>query len=140
MGVSKEEKVNADSIKAAAEFLRSLANPNRLLIANALKQGERSVGEMEILLGIRQPSLSQQLAELRQSGLVETRRATKQVFYRLARARAAEVIALLECVCCNEHSPKHEEARLQKANTSRGTITSTAAQFAKVLPFNTRGS
>jgi DNA-binding transcriptional ArsR family regulator len=47
---------------------------NRLMIACVLLDGERSVGDLEAEPGLRQPSLSQQLAELRDSGIVEARR------------------------------------------------------------------
>ena len=45
--------------KKASKFLKSLANDNRLVIVCALANGERNVGELEELLGIRQPTLSQ---------------------------------------------------------------------------------
>ncbi|MDP3143528.1 MAG: metalloregulator ArsR/SmtB family transcription factor, partial [Candidatus Omnitrophota bacterium] len=61
----------------AAELLRQLANANRLMILCHIAQEERSVGQLEQDLGIKQPSLSQQLAELRQFGLVKTRRESR---------------------------------------------------------------
>lgn len=79
--------------QAAAELMKQLAHPTRLMIASLLLQGERSVGALEAALGIRQPALSQQLAALRDAGLVETRRAAKQVFYRLADRRVVELLA-----------------------------------------------
>lgn len=61
----------------ACALLKVLANPDRLLLMCQLSQGELSVGEVEQLLGIRQPTLSQQLGVLRESGLVNTRREAK---------------------------------------------------------------
>ena len=49
-------------VDEASAFLKTLANPDRLMIACALVDGERPVRELEDLLGIRQPGLSQQLA------------------------------------------------------------------------------
>lgn len=69
---------------AAAATLRTLANPARLRIALHLLDGERSVAGIEAALGLRQPNLSQQLGELREAGLVASRREVKSVFYRLA--------------------------------------------------------
>ena len=69
------------------EALKVLANPNRLRIAFFLLQGERSVAEIERELGIRQPTLSQQLGELREVGFVSTRREHKSVFYRVTDPR-----------------------------------------------------
>lgn len=79
----------------AAEFLRALAHPMRLRILRRLLDGELSVGGFESQLGLRQPSLSQQLAQLREAGLVATRREAKSVFYRLADARVRGVLAAL---------------------------------------------
>lgn len=71
-------------VAAAAERLRTLANPTRFRIVLHLLAGERAVGEIEATLDLRQPGLSQQLAELRDAGLVAARREGKSVFYRLA--------------------------------------------------------
>ena len=54
-----------ESAAAAGQLLKALANPDRLLLLCQLSQGERNVGELEALLGIVQPTLSQQLAVLR---------------------------------------------------------------------------
>ena len=58
----------------ATAVLSTLANENRLLLLCQLSQGERSVGELEALLDLHQPSLSQHLGVLRSVGLVTTRR------------------------------------------------------------------
>jgi DNA-binding transcriptional ArsR family regulator len=99
---SPTSKINRKKAEAASEFMKRLANPNRLMIACALVEGERSVGELEILLKIRQPALSQQLAELREAGIVVARREVKQVFYRLSDRRAAALIAMLHRIFCGE--------------------------------------
>ena len=72
------------SLAGLAEQLRLLGHPARLAIALRLRGGECSVGELEVTLGLRQPGLSQQLAELRDGGLVASRRVARQVFYELA--------------------------------------------------------
>lgn len=79
----------------AAAFLKVLANPDRLLLLCQLHEQERSVGELEALCGIRQPSLSQQLTVLRGAGLVDTRRDGKHIHYRLASAQAQAVMQVL---------------------------------------------
>ena len=94
-----------ENAKRASNFLKSLANENRLIILCCLAEGEKNVGELEIMLGIRQPSLSQQLARLRSDGLVETRRNSKQVYYRLASEEAQQMIGLLyEIFCAGEQA------------------------------------
>lgn len=82
-------------VEAEAETLRALAHSVRLTLLFALRGTERHVGEIEAVTGIGQPGLSQQLAVLRKAALVETRRANKQVFYRLNGARFSQVAALL---------------------------------------------
>lgn len=68
----------------ATEVLRVLANEDRLLLLCQLSQGEKSVSELEELLDIHQPTLSQQLGVLRTMGLVDTRRDGKRIFYSIA--------------------------------------------------------
>lgn len=80
------------SAKQACGLLGVLANEDRLLLACQIAHHEHSVGELEELLDIRQPTLSQQLGVLRQAGLVETRREGKRIFYRLASPEALAVI------------------------------------------------
>jgi ArsR family transcriptional regulator len=69
--------------RAAAQavgMLKLLANENRLLLCQ-LSQGEMCVSELEQLLDIRQPTLSQQLGLLRNEGVVNTRRQGKTIYY-----------------------------------------------------------
>ncbi len=86
--------------KTATRFLKVLANPHRLMILCHLGGVERSVGDLEALLGLRQAHLSQQLAALRRAGLVRTRRQSRMVFYRLGSPEAEQTIALLYTLFC----------------------------------------
>ncbi len=79
----------------AAEFLRALAHPMRLRILCRLLEGELSVSGFESELGLKQPNLSQQLAALREAGLVATRREAKSIIYRLADAPVGAVLHAL---------------------------------------------
>ena len=90
-----------DAARQANGLLRALANENRLRLMCQLSQGERSVGELEALLGIRQPTLSQQLGVLRSEELVQTRRDGKQIFYRIADERAQQVLETLYRLYCS---------------------------------------
>ncbi|MEZ7829188.1 MAG: metalloregulator ArsR/SmtB family transcription factor [Brachymonas denitrificans] len=85
----------------ATQMLRVLANENRLLLLCQLSQGEKSVGELETLLGIRQPTLSQQLGVLRNEGLVQTRREGKQIIYRVVDERAQRLLETLYGMYCS---------------------------------------
>jgi DNA-binding transcriptional ArsR family regulator len=84
----------------ACGLLHALANEDRLLLLCQLSQGEKSVGELEEMVGIRQPSLSQQLGVLRNEGLVATRRDGKRIFYSVADAKALAVLSTLYQLYC----------------------------------------
>jgi DNA-binding transcriptional ArsR family regulator len=77
---------------AAAEMLRALAHPMRLAILCRLLDGEAAVSAFENELGLRQPSLSQQLSYLREAGLVATQKVSKTVIYRLTDPRVRPII------------------------------------------------
>ena len=91
-----------ENAKRASTFLKSLANDNRLLILCVLAEGGKTVSELEQTLGIRQPTLSQQLARLRADELVSTRRDSKHIFYSLASTEAEQIIGLLYELFCAE--------------------------------------
>ena len=88
------------SAARACDLLRTLAHSDRLVLLCELSQGERSVGELEELVGIRQPSLSQQLGVLREQGLVKTRREGKRIYYRLGNDDALRLIEALHSIFC----------------------------------------
>jgi len=67
-----------------AEVLRTLASPRRLEILHRLAAGPCEVGRLAEELGLSQPNVSQHLAVLRASGLVEADRDGREVHYRLA--------------------------------------------------------
>lgn len=81
-------------------MLKVLANEDRLIILCQLTQGEKNVGELESLLGIRQPTLSQQLTVLREEGLVRTERKGKYVFYTLASLEVVQIMKTLYSIYC----------------------------------------
>ena len=84
----------------ASSLLKALANPQRLLLLCQMTQGEFSVGELEAMTGIRQPTLSQQLTVLRDEQLVDTRRQGKQIFYRIASPEALAILQVLYTLYC----------------------------------------
>ncbi len=90
----------------ASEFLKALSHEARLIILCSLVEGEKSVTEIERMLSLRQPAVSQQLARLRADELVETRRDGKNIYYSLARAEVREVIEALHRAFCRPHRPR----------------------------------
>ena len=83
------------SSQQASQLLKSLSHPDRLLLLCQLTQGEYCVSELETLVGVGQPSLSQQLGILRKDELVATRREGKQIYYCIASDDALAVLQLL---------------------------------------------
>ncbi|MFT3688214.1 ArsR/SmtB family transcription factor [Paenirhodobacter sp.] len=84
----------------AAALLKALSHEGRLMILCHLSTGEKSVTELERLLGQRQAAVSQQLARLRADGLVQARRDGKAIYYSLGDPRAGRVVGLLYEMFC----------------------------------------
>jgi len=91
--------LDLDKMKASASnacrLMKVLSNPDRLMLLCQLSQGEKRVGELEDILGIVQPTLSQQLTVLREEGLVTTRRDGKNIYYQIASPQALAVMNVL---------------------------------------------
>ena len=92
----------AGNAKRASDFLKALAHESRLMILCILAEGEKSVSELEDILSLRQPTVSQQLARLRADGLVTTRRDGKAIYYKLASAETRVVIGAIYDVFCKK--------------------------------------
>jgi len=86
--------------ESAAELMRSLSHPQRLLVLCALAEGEKSVAELRQELLIEQVPMSQQLMRLRADGLVEARREGTTVYYRIARPEVSVVVGALYSAFC----------------------------------------
>lgn len=89
------------SADAACRLMKVLSNPDRLLLLCQLSGGEKRVGELEELVGIVQPTLSQQLSVLREEGLVSTRREGKNIYYCIDSPQAMAVMGVLYTQYCN---------------------------------------
>ncbi|MDR2327430.1 MAG: metalloregulator ArsR/SmtB family transcription factor [Acidovorax sp.] len=84
----------------AVALLKVLGNADRLMLLCQLTQQERTVGELEQLTGIGQPTLSQQLGVLRREGLVTTRRDGKFIWYQLSQGPALALMQTLHQLFC----------------------------------------
>ena len=82
-------------------LLKVIGNPDRLLLLCQMLEGEYSVGELEELLNIQQPTLSQQLGVLRNEGFVATRRDGKYIYYRVAHPHVQVILETLHRLYCN---------------------------------------
>lgn len=95
--LSMKHLADIDEIQAetAAGMLSALANPRRLMILCSLVAGEMSVGELNERVPLSQSALSQHLARLRNENLVETRRESQTIYYRISEPAVYEIIARL---------------------------------------------
>jgi DNA-binding transcriptional ArsR family regulator len=87
----------------AAQFLKLMANPHRLMVLCHLLDAEMSVSEINEHLPLSQSALSQHLAVLRNSGMVATRREQQTIFYRLANDGVEAIMAQLYEQFCKPH-------------------------------------
>jgi ArsR family transcriptional regulator, virulence genes transcriptional regulator len=87
----------------AAQLLKMLANEKRLLILCFLAvRGEMTVGELVGVVKLSQSALSQHLAKLRADGLVDFRRASQTLHYRVADQRALRLLQVLKEIYCGD--------------------------------------
>ncbi len=94
---------------AAARLLKALANERRLMILCQLTGGERSVGELQPLVGLSQSALSQHLAVLRVDGLLATRRTGHTIHYRISDPAAAQLMTVLAAIFCPDDVEKDHD-------------------------------
>lgn len=97
----------SERARVAAVLLKALSHESRLLILYILNYGERTVGELEEMLGLQQAIVSQQLARLRLDQLVESRRDGRQIYYRIADPIVSELIGAL-CKMYNMYGTETE--------------------------------
>lgn len=90
----------ADKALQAAELLKMMGNERRLMILCQLGRGEKSVSELEGLIGLKQSALSQHLAKLRAERLVTTRRESQTIYYTLASNEITQLIETLYGLYC----------------------------------------
>jgi DNA-binding transcriptional ArsR family regulator len=88
----------ADDLSLKAKLFRGLADPSRLGILEALRDGARSVGELVLATGLSQPNVSNHLACLHGCGLVVREQAGRRVYYRLSHERVAALLGLADHV------------------------------------------
>lgn len=97
-----------ESARHASSLLKAMSNEHRLLILCQLLHTERSVGQLERLIGLSQSALSQHLARLRRDKLVKTRRVAQTIYYSLEGEEASAVIDTLYGLYCG--TPEMQDA------------------------------
>jgi DNA-binding transcriptional ArsR family regulator len=107
--------MDTDSIKShlheASSLLKAMSNEHRLLILCNLVEGEKTVRELEELVGLRQTTLSQHLARLRYEGLVSTRRSAQHIYYSISSNEGNQLLGAIHGMFCSrETSPSTHTA------------------------------
>lgn len=104
MGANRDERLDAlrARIHKASALLKAMSNENRLLILCELLGGERTVSELEAMVGLSQSALSQHLARLRRDSIVKTRRDRQSIHYSLNGSHANEVLDVLHRIYCQD--------------------------------------
>ena len=101
---AEKSRLDFDAMKrnasTAVSLLKGLANESRLMIVCVLSEGELSVGQLNQRIKLSQSALSQHLAVLREQGMVQTRRESQTIYYRLSDTAAIDIIKLLHDVYC----------------------------------------
>ena len=95
-----------DMASHAVELLKAMANEWRLMILCQLADGEKTVSELQALLGLSQSALSQHLAVLRREKIVKARKHAQSVSYSLAGDDAPKVMNTLHEVFCESQGDK----------------------------------
>jgi DNA-binding transcriptional ArsR family regulator len=124
-----------DQADTATEKLKVYAQPQRLMILSYLLRGENTVSNIATATGIGQPALSQQLAALRRSDVVTTRRAGTQIWYDLADDASRLCVRTMEVLLTDQPDPQRvmEAASLPGLPVKKPGTGPGAAGFAKIL-------
>lgn len=95
----------------AAGLLKMLSNESRLMVlCHLVANDELTVGDLNALVPLSQSALSQHLAKLREEGVLATRKEAQTVYYRIADARAHQIIDLLHDLFCPDLDTAHQLA------------------------------
>jgi len=90
-----------------AQLFRALGHPVRIRILELLRDGERTVGDLQAELDLDSSGTSQHLAALRQHGLLDSRRAGTSVYYRIKDPRVSQLLAVAKQILTSALSDSH---------------------------------
>ncbi len=91
-----------------AEVCKTLASPKRLEIIGALKDGEKSVGELVEILGVPKANVSQHLAVMRHKGILKARREGVNIYYSIANEKVIQACTLMKDVLTEQLKEKNK--------------------------------
>lgn len=87
--------MNRRAYEERAKIIKALAHPSRLMMVDALVDGEKCVCELTELVGSDMSTVSKHLTLMREAGIVEDRKVGQQVFYSL---RCPCIVSFFGCV------------------------------------------
>jgi ArsR family transcriptional regulator len=93
-------------IEMQAEICKTLTNPKRIEILNALKNGEKTVTELVAALGASKANVSQHLALMRLKGILTTRRNGVNIYYRVSNPKVIAACTLMKEVLYEQHAAR----------------------------------
>jgi DNA-binding transcriptional ArsR family regulator len=100
--------VRADPVYVVkARLFRTLGHPVRIRIFELLRDGERSVSDLQVELNLDSSGTSQHLSALRQLGLLDSRRVGTSVFYRIADPRVTDLLATAKQILTSALTVSH---------------------------------
>lgn len=111
----------ADALALRGKLFRGLADPSRLAILEALRQGERTVSEIVEATGLSQPNVSNHLGCLRECGLVVSIQQGRYVRYQLSDARVAMLMGLADELVAEVARGVYECTRYAREVQQEGT-------------------
>lgn len=102
-----------------ADFFRLLGHPARVRILELLREGERSVGDLQAELDLDSSGTSQHLGAMRRQGVLDTRRAGTSVFYRVKDPRLFQLLEVARQILSTQ---------LQETSDLLGDLSSTTGR------------
>ena len=109
--MSEKPKIDMTLYNMQSEISKTLANPIRLAILHSLRDGEKSVNELTVFLGISQSNLSQHLALMRQKGILKTRKQGTSIFYCVTNPKINQACDMVREVLLDQLNQRHELAQ-----------------------------
>jgi DNA-binding transcriptional ArsR family regulator len=85
-----------DNLALKAKLFRGFADPSRLAVLEALKDGARCVSEVVEITGLSQPNVSAHLSCLEDCGLVKKRKKGRYVYYQIANKKVLKLLSQAE--------------------------------------------
>lgn len=108
------------SVDLQAKLFRGFADPSRLSILEALRDGERTVSEVVETTGFTQPNVSNHLSCLRDCGLVTVRQQGRFAYYTISDDRVAKLLLMADELLADVAKGVYECTRYNLKDSKNG--------------------